>query len=196
MNFPQIRLQSTKAEIAIRTTPAVQTIEQPPADLSIEQPPANMQIERIPSKLTIDQTKARADVDLKSIFQRTAESARQGRQDLLSGIARRVQEGEALMKIETGGNPLAELAKQHKLLPEHEFGIGWVPSAGSVRINYDPGKVDINWKVNKPVIESKQNKPTIQYTPGIVTVNLKQYPSLKIDFVNLKFVGINYEQTI
>lgn len=196
MNFPQIRLQSTRAEIAIRTTPAVQTIEQPPADLSIEQPPADMQIERTPPKLTIDQTKARADVDLKSIPQRTVEAAQQGRQDALSGVARRVQEGDAMMRIENGGNPLAELAKQHKLLPEHEFGIGWVPAAGSVKINYDPGKTDINWKVNKPVIDSKLNKPVIQYRPGTVSVNLAQYPSLKIDFTNLKFVGIKYEQTI
>lgn len=196
MNFPQIRLQSTNAQIAIQTTQPRQQIEQPAADLSIQQPKADMQIERTPSKLTIDQTKARADVDLKSIFQRTADAAQQGHQDLLSGIARRIQEGEEMMRIEKGGKPIANIAKQHRLMPEHEFNVGWIPSAGGVKINYDPGKVDINWKVNKPIIDSKQNKPIIDYTPGTVSVELKQPASLKIDFDNLKFVGINYEQTI
>lgn len=196
MELPQIRLESTYAKIEINTKKDHLQIEQPPADLSIQQPKAEMQIDKVPSKLTIDQTKARADVDLKSVFRRTEEAAQQGRQDWLDGIARRIQEGEGLMKIENSGNPIVEQAKEHRLLPEHEFGIGWIPSAGSVQINYDPGKVDVNWKVNKPLIHSQINNPIIHYTPGNVEVSMKQHQSLKIDFDNLKFVGTNYEQLI
>lgn len=196
MNFPQIRLQSTNAQIEIYTQKGNLEMEQPAAELSIQQPPAEMQIDRKPSRLTIDQTQARADVDLKSIFKRTEEVAQFGRQDWLNGIARRAQEGEELMKIENKGNPIAEQAKRHVLRPEHQFNIGWIPSAGSVKISYDPGKVDIHWKVNKPIVESKYNKTIINYTPAKVDVQLKQYPSLQIDFANLKYVGIHYEQTI
>lgn len=196
MQFPQIRLQSTFAQTEINTRPAKQEIEQPKADLSIQQPAADLDIQRTPSKLTIDQSKAREDMDLKNISRRIEEFAQQGYQDWLSGLARVSQDGDELMMIENGGNAIAEQAKRNSEPPMLEFNIGWIPSADSVKIGYDPGRVDINWKVNKPIIDSKINKPIINYTPGKTEVSLKTYPSLKIDFENLKYVGINYEQSI
>ncbi|MDP4085198.1 MAG: DUF6470 family protein [Bacillota bacterium] len=191
MNFPQIQMQSTFGQIEINTQSAQLQMEQPPGTLTIEQPPAQMQVESRPARLTIDQTKAWADVNIKSAPQSIEDAAQEARQDVLEGIARRTQEGEAMMKIENGGNAIAELAKQHKVLPEHEFVLGWIPSAGSVKIDVDPGSLDIQWKVNKPIINSQVNQPIIQYTPGSVEINMKQYPSLKIDVV-----GGNVEQSI
>ncbi|MGG5255320.1 DUF6470 family protein [Neobacillus sp. SM06] len=196
MRLPQIRLESTSARIAIHTQNAKMEIEQPPAELSIQQPKADIEIAKIPSRLTIDQTKARADVDLKSTPQRIREAAQQGYQDALKGIARRIQEGEELMRIENRGNPIAEQAKNHHFLPEHEFTLGWIPSLGSVQINYDPGSLDIQWNVNKPLINVQNNKPIIRYYPGKVETSIQSYQSLKIDFENLKYVGPKYEQTI
>lgn len=196
MQFPQIRLQSTLAQTEINTRPATQEIEQPKADLSIQQPAAEMDINRTPSKLTIDQTKAREDMDLKNISRRIEEFAQQGYQDWLSGLARVSQDGDELMMIENGSNAIAEQAKRNSEPPMLEFNIGWIPSAGSVNIGYDPGRMDINWKVNKPIVDSKINKPIHNYTPGKAEISLKTYPSLTIDFENLKYVGINYEQSI
>jgi hypothetical protein len=196
MELPQIRLQSTNAQINIQTQKGQLEIQQPPADLSIQQPKAQMQIDRTPSRLTIDQTKAREDVDLKSIFKRTEEAAQWGRQAVNEGTARRIQEGDELMRIENRGNPIADQAKRHHSLPEHEFGIGWIPSAGSVKINYDPVRIDVNWQINKPIIEANIHKPIINYNPGKVDISMQQYQSLKIDFDNLKYVGNHYEQLI
>lgn len=196
MNLPQIRLQTTSAKIEINTQPARQEIEQSAATLEIQQPAADMNIDRTPARLTIDQTKAREDMDLKHISKRIEEAAHQGYQDWLEGIARRSQEGDELMMIENGGNPIAEQAKRNAYSPMLDFNIGWIPNHGGVRTEYNPGKVEVNWDPNKPIINSRINKPNIQYTPGKVDVSIKQYNSLKIDFENLKYVGINYEQTI
>lgn len=196
MQFPQIRLESTFAQTEVRVYQSVLEIEQPKAELNIQQPSADLKINRTPSKLTIDQTKAREDVDLKHISRRIEEAAQQGYQDWLSGLARVSQDGDELMMIENGGNPIAAQAKRNSESSMLDFNIGWLPSAGGVKINYDPGRVDINWKVNKPSIESEINKPNINYIPGKAEVSLKQYPTLKIDFENLKHVGINYEQSI
>ncbi|MBT2643577.1 hypothetical protein J7I80_15150 [Bacillus sp. ISL-41] len=196
MQFPQIRLQSTFAQTEIRTQPSQLEMEQPKAELSIQQPAAELNIDRKPAKLTIDQTEARADMDLKHVSRRIEEAAQQGYQDWLAGLARVSQDGDELMMIENGGQPIADQAKRNSETPMLDFNIGWIPSAGGVKLGYDPGKVDINWKTNKPVIESKINKPVINYTPGKAEVSLKQHPSLKIDFANLKHVGINYEQSI
>jgi hypothetical protein len=196
MNLPQIRLESTIAKIDIETTPPVQEIEQPPAELDLQQPPAEIKIETTPAKLTIDQTKAWEDMDLKHIFRRIEEFAQQGYEDWLEGMARVSRQGDELMRNEDGGNPIAEQAKENSEDPMYEFNIGWVPSHFSVKTNFEPAKVHIDVKVNKPINNTKINKPIINYTPGKVTTELAQRNSLKIDFVNLKFVGVNFEITI
>jgi hypothetical protein len=196
MNLPQIRLESTLAKIAIETTLPVQEIEQPPAELDLQQPPAEIKIEKTPAKLTIDQTKAWEDMDLKHIFRRIEEFAQQGYEDWLEGMARVSRQGDELMRIEDGGDPIAEQAKENSEDPMYEFNIGWVPSHFSVKTNFEPAIVHIDVKVNKPIIKTKINKPIINYTPGKVTTELVQRNSLKIDFVNLKFVGTNFEISI
>lgn len=196
MQLPQIRLQSTFAKIAIKTTPPVQEIKQPPAELDLQQPSAEMKIETTPAKLTIDQTKAWEEMDLKHIFRRIEEFAQQGYEDWLEGLARVSRQGDELMRIEDGGNPLAEQAKENSEDPIYDFNIGWIPSLFSVKTNFEPAKVHMDVKVQQPIIRAKINKPMIHYTPGKVTMDLAQRNSLKIDFVNLRFVGTNFEISI
>ncbi|RFB11031.1 hypothetical protein DZB84_21205 [Bacillus sp. HNG] len=196
MELAQIRLESQNAKRGIHTIKAVQEIQQPKAELSIEQPNAELTIKTTPGKLTIDQTEAWADMDLKHISRRIAEAADKGYQDSLEGIARRAQEGNELLRIENGGNPIAQIAKRKSDGPELQFNIGWIPSYFSVKTNYVPAEVDIQVKVNKPIINAGINKPIHEYTPGNVDIYLDQRQSLKIDFANLKYKGINYEQEI
>ncbi|OQP01864.1 hypothetical protein IC801_07180 [Geobacillus sp. 44B] len=196
MKLPQIRLQSTFAKIAIETTPPVQEIKQPPAELDLRQPPAEMKIETTPAKLTIDQTKAWEDMNLKSIFRLIEEFAQKGYEDWLEGIARVSRQGDELMRIEDGGNPIPDQAKENSEEPMYDFNIGWIPSLFSVKTNFEPAKVHIDVKVHQPIIRTKTNKPMIHYTPGKVAIDLAQRNSLKIDFVNLRFVGTNFEISI
>ncbi|QOR66253.1 hypothetical protein IM538_21220 [Cytobacillus suaedae] len=196
MQMPQIRLESTFARVAMTTTKPIQEIQQPSADLSIEQPKADLQIETTPGKLTIDQSQARADVDLKSIARRKEEFAQQGYQDWLSGMARVSQDGDQLMRIEDGGNPLIDQAKVNSENPMYDFNIGWIPSHGSVKINYTPANVKIDVKRNKPNIQVQVNKAITSYQQGKVNFELSQRNTLNINFDNLKYVGINYEQEI
>ena len=196
MQLAQIRMTSQQAKIELNIQQPVQSIEQPAAILDLQQPAAEITMERTPPQLTIDQTKAREDMDLKSIAKRTEEAAQQGRQDLLEGIARRTQDGAELMMIENGGNAIANISKRNSEGPEHQFGIGWIPSPGSVKIQFVPGKVNIDVKTNEVINNSRTQKPIHEYEPGKVNVSMKQYPSLNTDFVNLKYKGINYEQEI
>ncbi|MBS2771205.1 DUF6470 family protein [Anoxybacteroides rupiense] len=195
MQLPQIRLQSTVARISIATTPPVQEIEQPPAELEIRQPPAQLQIETTPGKLTIDQTKAWEDMDLKHIFRRIEEFAEQGYQDWLAGMARLSEQGDELMRIEDGGNPIADQARENSEPPMYEFNIGWIPSLFSVKTNYEPAKVHIDVQARRPMIQAKPNPPLLRYTPGKVEIDLAQRPTLKIDVVNLKLANANQFET-
>ncbi|OOE14400.1 DUF6470 family protein [Fictibacillus arsenicus] len=182
MNVPQLRLESTTARIGLDIKQPVQEIQQTPADLQIKQPKAELQVNTTPSQLTIDQTEAWADMDLIHISRRIEEFAQQGYEDWLTGLARMSQEGDDLMRVENGGNPIAEHAKMNSESPMYEFNIGFIPSANSVKINYQPSEVQLNWQIYKPEIDVKINRPQHQYTPGKVNVSMEQMPSLTINW--------------
>ncbi|KQL52985.1 hypothetical protein AN964_05310 [Heyndrickxia shackletonii] len=196
MKLPQIRLESQPAMIQMNSKIATQSIEQPAAGLDIQQPPAELHIERTPAKFTVDQSQAWADMDLKPISKRIKEFAQNGYQDWLDGIARRAEEGDQLMRVENGGNPIASISKENSKLPTHEFNFGLVPSPLSVKTYFDPSKLDIQWDTKKPSINVRVNKPTIEYSPGNVSISMKQYQSLKIDFTNINSIGSNFENQI
>ncbi|QXE00963.1 DUF6470 family protein [Terribacillus sp. DMT04] len=191
MDMPQVRLQSQQAKISLHTTDAKLSIQQPEAEQIIRQPDAEITMRTTPSKLTIDQTQAWNDMDLKSVMKRIDDFAELGKKSYLEGIARTVQEGKELMQIEKGGDPIVAQAKRIAERNLKDFAIGWVPSNFSVKIDYQPSELDINVKVNAPEIRNTPRQPEYQYQRGQVDVGIAQYQSLKVDFENLKFYGVN-----
>ncbi|WP_342774213.1 DUF6470 family protein [Aquibacillus sediminis] len=187
--MPQIRIQTQDAQISMKTNPAKQHIEQPQAEQSIQQPKADVTIERTPSKLSIDQSQAWYDMDLKNVFERTEEAAQNAKQAVAEGTARRAREGDELMKIENGGNPIAQQAKQNSEGQPKQFNIGWIPSHGAVKIDYQPSEVHTNVKRNEPIIDVQTNKPTHQYQQGNVELSANK-PNVEVDFDNLKYKGV------
>ncbi|MDQ0218418.1 hypothetical protein ELQ35_03470 [Peribacillus cavernae] len=185
MQLPQIRLQSNFIRTGLQIDKPIQEIDQPHAEQSIQQPHAVLEIETVPGKLTIDQTKAREDMDLKSIGRRIEEFAQNGYQDWLKGLERRAAQGNELMKIENGGNPLATQAKENSEKPMIPFNIGWIPSHFSVKTKYEPAKVNINVKPQKPIIDAEIRKPIHEYTPGKTSIEVLEKNRLVIDFINL-----------
>ena len=183
MNIPQIQLQSTRGQIGLTTQREVQQIEQPKAVLDLQQPKAEMSIRTTKSELSIDSVEMRESLDLMSSRSRTAEVAQYSKQTAREGLARRVQEGIELMKIENGGNPLAEQAKRTGRQPYSSLGIKFIPQANSVKINFTPGSADIQVEPQKVINNTKINKPIHNYIPGKVNVEMQQYPSLKIDWL-------------
>jgi len=185
MQLPQIRMESRLGQISLHTVDAKQEIRQPRADLTIEQPKAEMSIETKPAKLLIDQTQAFEDMNLMNILKRIEKQAQEGMQAASEGTGRRAGEGTELMRIENGGNPIAQQAESRANSPQKALGIKFIPSPFSVKINCEPAQLDIRIEPQKPKIESKVNPPQVDYTPGRVDIELSQRPELNIDFVNL-----------
>jgi hypothetical protein len=180
-------MDTTYGKLGLNITAAKQTIRQEPADMSIQQPDAELNIRAKPGKMDIDQSQAFAEANLKHIFQVIDDYAQKGRQAVYEGIARVTQQGDALMKIENGGSPIAEQARVNSEDPPLEFNIGWMPkSPFSVKFNYQPAQVNINWQTHKPNIEVKINKPEHTYTPGDINGYMRQWPSLTIEVIGLE----------
>ncbi|MFB7035420.1 DUF6470 family protein [Bacillus altitudinis] len=181
MQIPRLLMEQTYAKLQMSTTPSKQEVEQPRAELEIQQPRAVMNIRRTPSKLTIDQTEAFADMDIKSIFRRSEEWAAEGKRAIGEGMGRRAEEGSELIKIENGGNAIAEFAKINGSPPAKQFNIGVIPSFFSVKIHYQPSELKIDVEPQKAIIEATPHKPIVNYQPGKVHIDMLQYPELKIE---------------
>ena len=72
-------------------------------------------------------------MDIKSIFRRSEEWAAEGERAIGEGMGRRAEEGSQLVKIEGGGNAIAQIAKANGS-PSKQFTIGVIPSFFSVKI--------------------------------------------------------------
>lgn len=183
MNIPKLQIQTTKAQIGLNIHKPVQKIEQPKADLDLQQPKAKLTVETTKSQLSIDTFEARESLDLKNTRRRTEDMAQKGVQDALEGVARRADEGNELMRIEDGGNPIVEHAKRKGRQPYSSINIKFLPQSGSVKVKYEPSKVDINIEPQKVINNSKMNKPIHDYTTGSVDVEMLKKPSIKIDWL-------------
>ncbi|TQS74829.1 hypothetical protein DX933_08630 [Ornithinibacillus gellani] len=185
MNFPQIRLQTERAMIEIRQLSGKQEIQQPPAVLTMEQPRATMTMESEPATLMIDQSKAWEDMNLYGPLKSTAKQASESKQAVLDGMARRAEQGSALMKLEQAGNPVVSQAIQNGHRSEKQVGITFIPSAFSVKLSSTPAQLDIRVEPNRPIIQAKTSPPNIQYERGKVDIRMKNYQHLDISFTNL-----------
>lgn len=186
MKLPQIRLESVMGRIAVYMTQGKHSMHHVQPQLKIEQPPAELEIERTPAKLTIDQTKAWEDMNLKHVFRLIEDNADRAEEEYRKGVARRVDEGEEMLKIEhQNANPIAEIAKRNLARPLGTPNITFIPSHFSVKTRYEKAKLDYDWKVNQPRFEAHYKSPVIEYEPGEVTVEMVRKPSLKIDVVNM-----------
>lgn len=181
MNIPQLQITTTKGILGLRTTPGRQEIEQPRAILSQQQPAAILEISTTKPQLSLDTTEARVELDLMSVFRRSDESAQLGYQGAMEGIARRAQEGRQLAEIEKGGNAIREIAKQNATPLPAPLGIRFVGNRSKIQMSILPGSLDIQAIPQKPINEVTIQKPIYQYTPGKLTSEMEQWPSIQID---------------
>ncbi|SFJ45671.1 hypothetical protein SAMN04487936_102244 [Halobacillus dabanensis] len=181
MNIPQLRVQSTPGRIGLAINKPEQTIKQHKAGQSIQQPKADMKIEQKPGKLTIDQTNAWHNLDLKNVLVRTEELVGIANNLWMEGLSRVSREGDELMRIENGGNPIAAQAKRNAGF-EFTLQPGSRPTYELVQTNYQPGEAQIYIQRREPIIDNKKRDPEHHYRPGNVHVSMEQMPDLKIDW--------------
>lgn len=185
MKIPQIQITTTDIQMDWQIQDPVQRIQQPQAEQHISQPAAIVEINTTDSVLKIDSSQARRDIGMISTKESIEKYAQAGKDGVFQGIARRVREGNQMMKgagKDQGRATLQGIAKQNTG-PSRPgpYNIKFVPSIGSVKINYTAGTTDVNITRQDPKIDTKVNKPIHEYTPGKVTGTMLQRPSVTID---------------
>lgn len=186
MQVPRIEITRQQIQLDMKTIPAEQRIEQRLADLKIEQPAATLEISTTKPTLDINLDQFWADLGFKKTSVLIEEYASRGHEELLSGIARRAQEGRKLMLSAgkgQGAQTIQSIAKEN-YGPKRPgpINIKFIPSYQSVKIQYDSGNLEIQVQPQKPKIDVAVQKPIHEYTKGKTQIEVLQYPSLNIDW--------------
>ncbi|MEG0258853.1 MAG: DUF6470 family protein [Lysinibacillus sp.] len=186
MRLPQISIRTTDAKIDLDISKSRQYIKQPQATQKIEQPAAILDIRTTKSVLKIDSSQARRDLGLVGPLESSANFAQKGKQVALRGITRIAREGQQMMENagKGQGNAIIQsIAKQNHGPKPMKFNVKFLPSVGSVKINYTPGTTEVNFTRQNPKINTQVNKPIHEYTPGKVTSTMVQRPDVQIDVI-------------
>ncbi len=186
MNLPYLELSSTYAKIGLNIQRPPMTIRQPSADMEIRQTHAeNIQITAENGTLTIDQSEAFASIDHLPPLQRANKFYAKSIPKAHEFIAKMRQEGDRLMKIENGGNPIAEIAGEESKLIDHEVDLRLAPKPLSVKIHYEPGEYRVDVKPDRIDINVQKNDPQITIPKWQTEVYVRQKNSLTIRAVGL-----------
>jgi len=185
-----LQIRQTYGQIGIETQRAWMDIRQIPPKAYIEQRPPEVIIDRKLPKVYIDQTQCFAESGLKPVLQLAREFYQNGLKAALEATGRIAEEGTRLVRIEDGGNPIADIAYE-KGYREYQLTMVQMPKSRP-KIEWDPGYVNIHWKLNPARIEWEvHTMAEIDVIPHKVDIYMRQWPDIEI-----RYVGENVDQRI
>ncbi|SHH69849.1 hypothetical protein SAMN02745135_01724 [Caloranaerobacter azorensis DSM 13643] len=179
-----LQITTTRVMIQINIIDGKMSICQPRGEQNIHTTMPKVRIEFEKPKVIIDQYQCFAEAGLKNYLDLTKEAARFGYQKVLEGIARIAEDGDRMAQIENGMPPaIPELAEKNAW-EELDYNIDFIPKSRP-KIDVE-GRLKIDWELGKVNIDYKVNKPIINFQRGKVEIYLKQKPSIKIRYIDVK----------
>lgn len=144
----------------------------PKIDMNITQP-----------KVMIDQTKPLAEIGIKKISDFIKTNAGEGKAVCSKGIARIVQQGNELARIETGNNAISSQARYNAFDQyKKEVNIDFIPKSRP-KVDLKEGKVDINLEKGEVSVQSKPQDVNLNYNAAKVEVYIRQNPFIDIEYI-------------
>ncbi|AIS51682.1 hypothetical protein TKV_c04830 [Thermoanaerobacter kivui] len=175
-----IVINQTFGRIGIDTTPAQISIQSPKADLEIEQIPAKMEIDKKLPQVHIDQYQCFYEAGLKNIFDLVHDEAERSKKIALDAIGKIAEDGDILASIETHQDAIVSLSEE-ALIQDIDFNVDLMPKSRP-KIWFE-GYLKINWELGGVEIKAIPHKVVISATPAHVEIYLRQYPSIKIEYI-------------
>jgi len=161
----QLNLQATRPKVQMETTPATLEISQPRGEL------------------TIDTTPCRYSIGLKNNADFARDNATLGKQTVMNTIARVVQEGHQLARIENKTNAIADIAANSTR--SEVPGVTWA-HIDSPDIHYQANPVQFNATAGKVNITVQPGTVQGDYQRGSVDIRVTQYSSIEMSTVDVK----------
>lgn len=149
-------------------------------DIEINKPLLEMQT-TLP-KIQIDQSQSFAEAGLKNLQAFMAESVSYGQQMVSQGISRIVDQGNSMIEIHTGYDPIPDQAIYNAYeMFDKEFNYGAIPTTRP-SISLAEGRVETNLVKGNIVNNSRPQKVEMTYTPWQINIYVKQYASIEFRY--------------
>lgn len=157
--------------------------------MGIKAPKIHMDITQ--PKVKIDQTKPLSEIGQGKVFDLIRSNVKKSKEAIFRAIAKTVQQGNELARIETGRNVIAEQAKDNAFGQSiQEFNIDFIPKSRP-EIDLEEGRVEINLEEGDVDIESAPTEVNLDISRGKVEIYLRQKP-----FIDVEYVGDNLNMSI
>ena len=164
-NNAKLNLQTTRPLVQMETTSAVLEMTQPRGEL------------------TIDQYPCRYSIGLKNNGDFARDNVELGKQAVMNGIARIVQEGTQLARIESKSDAFADIAANSSF---SEFPGLTLAHIEAPDIHYQANPVQFNPIAGKINFTVQPSAVHGDYQPGSVDIRVTQYPSIQFSTVDVK----------
>lgn len=172
-----LNISQQPAKISITTTRADMGLTSTQPQLKIETEPATVEISQPKGELEIDWEAFRASYGKKTNIQFARDAADLGRQTAFETIGRIAQEGNRLMSIESGEDPVPAMAAEAntQLPPE----VIWARLESPV-IRYTAHQPIFKPTPGRVTIELARGTVNMDFRPATVDIRMAQYPSIKM----------------
>ena len=179
----QINISTQPIRLDYTIRKAQLNLQSPPPKVQKETTPATLEIRQPWGELTIDTTPCRYSIGLKNNADFARDNAALGRQAVMEGIARVVQEGTQYARIESKSDAFAEIAAASSI--SEVTGLTLAPiEAPDIHyqakpVQFNPVAGNINYTVQPSTVQG-------DYQPGSVDIRVTQYPSIQFSTVDVK----------
>ncbi len=183
----QLKINQYFGRIGINHVPSQLEISCQRAAMEIQQELGQIELKRVPPAVKIDLKEAFGDLGMRKPDQAAQKATQDAWRTYYRGLARVVQEGDRLSRIERGGHPLIDILREN-FNQQKELNVTAAPKArpkiemvgGELYYHYHPGGVSI---------EVQPQPPEIRYHPGKVDIYLLQKPRLEIEVIGVNVDG-------
>lgn len=183
--YMALEIRTTSALIGIDRAPSRLEIKTEKARLDLHQKHAKINIRTELPRVEIDQYECFASAGLKGNRDLVADAAQRGYQQFIEFVGKKAGDGDILAAVHNRGNPIADIAQRNSRTI-HEFGLDFIPKARpkiEVRgdVELDPER---NSEGTNNGVEGQYTPGSIDigYTPANVSVYLRQYASISINY--------------
>ncbi|MBN1467476.1 MAG: hypothetical protein JXM74_01385 [Fusobacteriaceae bacterium] len=178
----KLNITTDNSNILIDKTEPQMEISGQQAQMTLEKQEGNFKIHQKADTLEINSYNAFKQLNSYRPQDLMVKMKQKAEQETSKGISRYVTDGEAMMKIENKGNPIAKIAEDHGYINSNtSLNIEHFPKE-PVEINVKEGyfQVESNPDVITPVVQKNLN---IQVEPGGVYTTVDKIPKVNIEVV-------------
>lgn len=160
------------APIQIRTEWAQLQMQRAQPIVAIDATAARVQVRTTPSRVQMDNSALDRATSRPSPAVFGRERAAQAQGDALAGIARRAAEGAQMMRIESGGEAIAQIARG-KIGPSNSQADITLRMAPPPQVRVTPGGVDVTVSAPDLAMSLAQGSQQIDATRGKVHIDVR-----------------------